>query len=94
MRKSGKCEKKKQQVHETTIWKNQDAWGWCTGMTQRDGMGRAVEGDSGLGTCVHPWRIHIDVWQNQYSIVKLKNKIKSGHLSKGKQQQQQKRNVL
>ena len=25
---------------------------------------------SGLGTHVHPWRIHVDVWQNQYSIVK------------------------
>ena len=23
----------------------QDAWGWCTGMTQRDGMGREVEGE-------------------------------------------------
>ena len=22
----------------------QDAWGWCTGMTQRDGMGREVGG--------------------------------------------------
>ena len=21
----------------------QDAWGWCTGMTQRDGMGRGVQ---------------------------------------------------
>ena len=21
-----------------------DAWGWCTGMTQRDGMGREVGG--------------------------------------------------
>ena len=21
----------------------QDAWGWCTGMTQRDGMGREVQ---------------------------------------------------
>ena len=28
------------------------------------------EGGSGLGTHVHPWRIHVDVWQNQYSIVK------------------------
>ena len=27
-------------------------------------------GGSGLGTCVHPWRIHVDVWQNQYNIVK------------------------
>ena len=27
-------------------------------------------GDSGLGTRVHPWWIHVDVWQNQYNIVK------------------------
>ena len=28
------------------------------------------EGGSGLGTRVHLWRIHVDVWQNQYNIVK------------------------
>ena len=28
-----------------------------------------------LGTHVHPWRIHVNVWQNQYSIVK-QNKVK------------------
>ena len=28
------------------------------------------EGGSGLGTHVHLWRIHVDVWQNQYNIVK------------------------
>ena len=28
------------------------------------------EGGSGLGTRVHPWRIHVDAWQNQYDIVK------------------------
>ena len=28
------------------------------------------EGGSGLGTRVHPWWIHVDVWQNQYNIVK------------------------
>jgi len=39
-------------------------------MTQRDGMGREVGGGSGLGTRVHPWRMHVDVWQNQYNIVK------------------------
>ena len=33
------------------------------------------EGGSGLGTHVHPWLIHVNVWQNQYSIVK-QNKIK------------------
>ena len=51
----------------------QDAWGWCTGMIQRDDMG--WEGGSGLGTHVHPWLIHVNVWQNQYSIVK-QNKVK------------------
>ena len=28
------------------------------------------EGGSGLGTQVHPGRIHVNVWQDQYSIVK------------------------
>ena len=52
-----------------------DAWGWCTGMTQRDGTereergGRREEGP-GWGTRVHPWWIRVDVWQNQYNIVK------------------------
>ena len=32
-----------------------------------EGGGR---GDSCLGTHVHPWWIHVNVWQNQYSIVK------------------------
>ena len=27
-------------------------------------------GGSGWATCVHPWQIHVDVWQNQYNIVK------------------------
>ena len=39
-----------------------DAWGWCTGTTQRDGMGR--EEGSGWGTHVYLWRIHFDIWQN------------------------------
>ena len=37
--------------------------------------GRREEG-SGWGTHVYLWRIHFDIWQNQYNIVKLKNKIK------------------
>ena len=28
------------------------------------------------GTHVYLWRIHFDIWQNQYNIVKFKNKIK------------------
>ena len=26
-----------------------DAWGWCTGMTQRDGMGREMGGGFRVG---------------------------------------------
>ena len=38
--------------------------------------GRREEG-SGWGTCVYMWQIHVDIWQNQYNILKLKNKIKN-----------------
>ena len=41
-----------------------------SGMTQRDGMGREVEGGSEWGTHVYSWWIQINVWQNQYNIVK------------------------
>ena len=37
--------------------------------------GRREEG-SGWGTHVYLWRIHFDIWQNQYNSVKFKNKIK------------------
>ena len=37
--------------------------------------GRREEG-SGWGTHVYLWRFHVDIWQSQYNIVKLKNKIK------------------
>ena len=47
-------------------------WGW-----------RKEEG-SGWGTHVYLWWIHFDIWQNQYNIVKLKNKIK---IKKKKMQQ-------
>ena len=26
------------------------------------------------------WQIHVDIWQNQYNIVKLKNKIKKNYV--------------
>ena len=32
-------------------------------MNQRDGMGREMGGDLGWGTHVHPWLIHVNVWQ-------------------------------
>ena len=37
--------------------------------------GRREEG-SGWGTSVCLWQIHFNIWQNQYNIVKFKNKIK------------------
>ena len=43
--------------------------------------GRREEG-SGWGTHVYLWLIHFDIWQNQYNIVKLKNKIKFKKLKK------------
>ena len=46
------------------------ALGWPRGMVWG---GRREEG-SGWGTHVYLWRIHVDIWQNQYNIVKLKKK--------------------
>ena len=36
--------------------------------------GRRREEGSRWGTGVYLWRIHVDIWQNQYNIVKLKKK--------------------
>ena len=51
---------------------------WAGALGQPRGMvwaGRMEEG-SGWGTHVYLWWIHVDIWQNQYNIVKLKNKIR------------------
>ena len=32
----------------------QEAWGWCTGMTQRDGMGREMGGGFRMGNTCTP----------------------------------------
>ena len=45
-------------------------------MDVRVGWGGRWEEGSGWGTHVYLWRVHFDIWQNQYNIVKLKNKIK------------------
>ena len=54
----------------------QDAWGWCTGMIQRDDMGWEVGGGFRIGNTCTPVAVHVNVWQNQYSIVK-QNKVKT-----------------
>ena len=46
------------------------AWGWCTGIAHRDEMGGEVGGVQDGETHVHPWWIHVNVWQNHYNIVK------------------------
>ena len=38
----------------TSPGSTQDAWGWCTGMTQRDGMGREVGGGFRTGNTYTP----------------------------------------
>ena len=47
----------------------------CLGLVHWDDPERwyregGERGGSGLGTRVHLWWIHVDVWQNQYNIVK------------------------
>ena len=44
--------------------------GLVHGMTQRDGTGKEEGRSSGWGSCVYLWWIHVDVWQNQYNILK------------------------
>ena len=47
------------------------ALGWPRGMVWG---GRREEGRGfRMGTHVYLWQIHVDIWQNQYNIVKLKN---------------------
>ena len=50
-------------MHET------GAWTWCTGETQRDGVGR--EGGSGWGTHVTPRLIHVNGWQKPLQYYKV-----------------------
>ena len=68
-------------MYETSHQSRFDARYWMLGagaLGRPRGMvrgGRREEG-SGWGAHVYLWRIHVDIWQNQYNIVTLKNKIK------------------
>ena len=53
----------------------QDAWGWCTGMIQRDDMGWEVGGRFRIGNACTPVADSCQCMAKQYSIVK-QNKIK------------------
>ena len=51
---------------------NQGTQSWCSGITQRDGVGREVEGGvQDGGTHVHQWLIHVNVWQNPSQYCKV-----------------------
>ena len=66
-------------IYETSCQSRFDARYWMLGagaLGQPRGMvwgGRREEG-SRRGTLVYLWQIHVDIWQNQYNIVKLKKK--------------------
>ena len=68
-------------IYETSHQSRFDAWYWILGAGAlgrprgRVWGGRKEEG-SGWGTHVCLWWIHFDIWQNQYNIIKFKNKIK------------------
>ena len=68
-------------IYETSRQSRFDARYWMLGagaLGRPKGMvwgGRREEG-SGCGTHVYLWQIHFNIWQNQYNIVKFKNKIK------------------
>ena len=76
-------------IYETSRQSRFDAWYWMLGagaLGRPRGIvreGRWEEG-SGWGTHVYLWRIQVDIWQNQYNIVKLKNKIKRTTTTKNK----------
>ena len=68
-------------IYETSHQSRFDAWYWMLGagaLGWPRGMvwGGRWEECSGWGTRVYLWQMHVDIWQNQYNIVKLKNKIK------------------
>ena len=48
----------------------QGAQGWCTEIILKGGGERWEEG-SGWGTHVHPWLIHVNVWQKSPQYCKL-----------------------
>ena len=68
-------------MYETSRQSRFDALYWmlgagALGRTRERVWGGSRKEGSGWGTLVYLWKIHFDIWQNQYNIVKFKNKIK------------------
>ena len=54
-------------------WMNEtSAQGWCTGMTQRDGVGKEVGGGFRMrNTCKSMADLHVNVWQKPLQYCKV-----------------------
>ena len=63
----------------------QSVWGWCTGMTQRDGMGREVGGGFRMG---NTWTLMAD------SCKCMAKPIQYRKVKKKKKKERKKRNRL
>ena len=66
-------------TYETSCQYRFDARYWMLGagaLGRPRGMVRGGRREEGSGWGTRVLRIHVDIWQNQYNIVKLKNKIK------------------
>ena len=67
-------------IYETSRQSRFDARYWMLGAGALGRPRGMVEGGGGMrvqdGEHVYTWRIHVDIWQNQYNIAKLKHKIK------------------
>ena len=69
-------------IYEMSRQSRFDAWYWmlgagALGRPRWMAWGGGREEGSGWGTHVYLWRIHVDIWQNQYNIIKLKKLKKS-----------------
>ena len=55
-------------------WEDPEGWYGEGGGFRMGNRGRRVQdGEQVYRVHVYLWRIHFDIWQNQYNIVKLKN---------------------
>ena len=59
-------------IYETSHQSTFDARYWILGAGALGRPRGKREKGSGWGTRVYLWWIHVDIWQNQYNVVKLK----------------------
>ena len=77
-------------IYETSCQSRFDAWYWMLGAGALGWpRGMVWGGRREEGIHVYLWRIHFDIWQNQYNIVKLKKKKRWNRGPLAGQQQEQ-----